>query len=169
MTETAAHGHPALTDALTGLPNRLHFDTVYRVVFKAVNRGIPVAVAAMEVDDFPDVASRDGKEAGEALVKVAADRVGRTVRGADLFARVGESRFFLLLFDCNPQGARIAADRFQETAAMDEPEVSLSIGAASTNRDEMSDPAELIRAAEDALERARAAGDGEVEVFHAAR
>lgn len=163
MAEIAAQGHPALTDALTGLPNRLHFDTVYRVVFKAVNRGIPVSVAAMEIDGFDGRLAREGQEAADAVVRAVGQRLQGTIRGADLFARAGGARFFLLLFDCNPQGARIAADRFQEQ--LYDIDATISVGVGSTVRGEMSEPDELIRAAERALERALAMGGGEVEVF----
>lgn len=156
-------GHPALTDDLTGLPNRLHFEAVYRVVFRAVNRGIPVSVAVLEVDGY--VA---GSEEGLAMVKRAGERLRPTVRGADLLARVDAARFFLLLFDCNPQGARIAADRYQEHLSIDG--ITVSVGVASTARGESPrDPRELISAAEDALARARTMGGGEVEVVLMAR
>jgi diguanylate cyclase (GGDEF)-like protein len=152
-------GHPALTDDLTGLPNRLHFDAVYRVVFRAVNRGIPVSVAVMQVDGFEEA----GQERGLGMVRTVGERLRRTVRGADLLARVGEGRFYLLLFDCNPQGGRIAADRYQEQLTADG--ITLSVGVASVARgEEPRDPGDLIATAEEALERALSLGGGEVEV-----
>ena len=163
-------GHPALTDELTGLPNRLHFETVYRVVSRAVNRGIPISVAVMEIDGFAE-AAKEGRAHADALVKRVGERLRSTVRGADLFARVGDARFFLLLFDCNPQGARIAADRYQEQLGGEADRVSISVGVASTagRGDNAMTPQELIETAERALERALALGGGEVEVFVAVR
>ena len=45
-------GHPALTDLETGLPNGLHFDTVFHIIFAFGARGIPVTVVLLEVEDL---------------------------------------------------------------------------------------------------------------------
>lgn len=163
MTESSAQAHSALTDGLTGLPNRLHFDTVYRVVSRAVNRGIPVSVAAMEIDGYDERKTREGADAADALAKVVAEALRRTVRGADLLARVDEARFYLLLFDCNPQGARVAADRFQEQL-IGVTDATLSVGVFSVNRGDQAAPEALVAGAEEALSQALALGGGEVEV-----
>ena len=51
MTEFSA-GHPALTDELTGLPNRLHFEAVYRVLFPAADRGVPLTLISARNRQF---------------------------------------------------------------------------------------------------------------------
>lgn len=166
MTDTVVHGHPALTDTLTGLPNRLHFETVYCIVIRAVDRGLPVSLAILEIDGMEKYLEARGRSGTEDLVRFVADRFRRTTRGADLLARVGDGRFFLLLFDCNPQGARIAADRFQDQLDIEEePDLSVSVGVASANRDETYQPNELITFAERALEQAQSFGPRSVELF----
>ena len=40
--------HEALTDPVTELPNRLHFDVVYGVAWEAGGRGIPVTLVRIE-------------------------------------------------------------------------------------------------------------------------
>jgi len=166
MTDTVVQGHPALTDPLTGLPNRLHFETVYRLVLRAVERGIPVSLAILEIDGLEKHTLDRGRAGADELVRFVADRFRRISRGADLLARVEEGRFFLLLFDCNTHGARIAADRFQDQLDSDEePELSVSVGVASSNREESYQADELISFAERALAQAQSLGPRSVELY----
>src|SRR5688572_1816853 len=44
--------HEALTEAVTELPNRLHFDVVYRLMWEAGGRGIPVTVIRFDLTGF---------------------------------------------------------------------------------------------------------------------
>lgn len=142
-----AMGHPSLTDPITGLANRLHFELVYNYIFEAGDRGL--AFTVMLVTCQAD---------GEDVVKAVAEAVQRTTRTSDLVAHVGGGRFVVLLLGTNLQGARIAADRVEvslESVATG----AVSFGLASYAPD-LETSTLLLDAAERALETAQAAGGG---------
>lgn len=101
LISSAERGHPVLMDPATGLPSRLHFDVVYRVVFAAGTRGFPIAVLLMEAP---------GLETREELREFAR-RLSAVTRRMDLLARFDEERFVSLLLGCNVHGGRVAAER----------------------------------------------------------
>lgn len=161
----AAGGHPALTDETTGLPNRLHFDTVYQVLFQAGDRGVPVTVALVDLDGFEEYVQEEGEGAGEELLRETGGALRSIVRLSDLPARLEGDRFAVLLMDCNLAGGRVAAERFQSVLApvLQERGVTVSIGIA-TYRDGMEEARELLDAAEGALLMAKGAGGDQVEM-----
>ncbi len=167
MTETKARvRHPALTDEQTGLPNRLHFDTVFEVLFAAGNRGIPLTLIFLEADDYLSWASGHTKdEIGHSMKKLGA-LLATTIRQSDLVARVDEARFAFVLLDCNLAGARLVADRLDVLVDpfREETGLSCSMGVAAYSRG-MNRAHELLGAAEQALRAAQARGGDEI-VFH---
>jgi len=143
--------HPALTDAQTGLANRLHFELVYRYLFLAGDRGVPFALLLLTVD-------HDAEAPGGEALRALGDTIRRATRLSDLVAHVDGHRFVVLLIGTNLPGARIAADRIEGTLrAVTRAKVSAGVASFSP---ELTDPAMLVTAAETALRKARAAGGG---------
>ncbi len=167
MNDTiGSRGHPALTDDQTGLPNRLHFDTVFGVVFATGNRGVPLTVILMEIDHFPEFAGRtDASEVGRVLRSIGAT-LGPVVRQSDLIARSDEARFALCLVDCNVAGAVLVADRIDGLLDSIRKTTGLgfSMGGAAFDVD-MERPEDLMGAAEEALRVAQSRGSNQME-FH---
>lgn len=145
-----ARSHPALTDAQTGLANRLHFELVYNYLFEAGNRGLPFTVLLVSTGvegTLPDSFARD---LGAAIQK--------TTRNSDLVSHMGGGRYVVLLLGTNLQGGRIAADRID--AALDgvaDGPVSFGLAAYS---DSFEHGDGLLRAADTALLAAEATGGG---------
>ena len=77
---------------------------------------------------------------------------------ADLVAHLGHGRYVVLLLGTNLSGARIAADRIAGALRPLSPG-RISIGLAAYDA-RMTDPAELLEAADRALLAAEAAGGG---------
>lgn len=146
-----AAGHPALTDSVTGLANRLHFELVYRYLFLAGDRGMAFAVLLLTVDGAPPAVD-------EATLRSVGEAVHRTTRVSDLVARVDDRRFAVLLIGTNLPGARIAADRI-EGALRGVSGGVVSAGVAAYTPD-LTDPASLLDAAEKARATASANGGG---------
>ena len=139
--------HPALTDAETGLANRLHFELVYGYLFEAGDRGMTFTVMLVSTGNPSRSELRDIGQA-----------VRRTTRAADLVSYVGQGRYVVLLLGTNLQGARIAADRI-EAVLRDVAPGPACFGIAGY-QPHMKDSSELLEAADAALAAAEAAGGG---------
>jgi diguanylate cyclase (GGDEF)-like protein len=159
-------GHPALTDEETGLPNRLHFDTVFEVLFATGARGVPMTVLLLEMEGLDAWAgSVDQAEVGRSIRSVGGSLVP-LVRKSDLVARTGEARFSVFLLDCNMAGAVLVADRIDGLldSVRARTKLGFSLGGATFNLD-MKRPEDLVGAAEEALKIAQARGPNQIE-FH---
>lgn len=88
----------AWQDQLTKLPNRPYFrDRLGQMLATAARSGRQVALLLFDIDGFKAVNDTLGHEAGDRLLREIAERVGRRVRQADTFARVGGDEFVILL------------------------------------------------------------------------
>lgn len=157
--------HPALTDSETELGNRLHFETVFQVVFAAGHRGIPVALILLELEGLEEWERRTPLAVVSQELREFGSLLGGSVRQVDLVARLETQRFALLLLDCNLAGGRVVADRMDAQLAgfRQRTGLGISLGVAVFSR-EMGRPDELLEAAERALARARARGRNQIEV-----
>ncbi len=84
----------ALTDPLTGLPNRRAWDA--EITHAVQGRG-PLAVAMLDIDHFKRFNDTRGHPAGDRLLREAASRWRAEMRGGDFLARLGGEEFGLLV------------------------------------------------------------------------
>jgi GGDEF domain-containing protein len=145
-----ARSHPALTDAQTGLANRLHFELVYDYLFEAGDRGMPFTVLLVSSGAEEGAPAEEIRKLGQSIEK--------TTRNSDLVSHVGSGRYVVLLLGTNLQGARIAADRI-ESALTEWTPAAISFGLAAYSSD-MKSSQDLLEAADTALLTAEAAGGG---------
>jgi diguanylate cyclase (GGDEF)-like protein/PAS domain S-box-containing protein len=90
----------ASIDSLTGLANRSAFMERLRLVFARTKHGAkPFAVLYLDLDHFKDVNDTLGHPAGDALLKIVADRLKTCVRETDMIARFGGDEFAVLQED----------------------------------------------------------------------
>jgi diguanylate cyclase (GGDEF)-like protein len=88
----------AWQDQLTKLPNRPYFrDRLGQMLAAAARSKRQVALLLFDIDGFKAVNDTLGHEAGDRLLLEIAEKVGRRVRQADTFARVGGDEFVILL------------------------------------------------------------------------
>jgi diguanylate cyclase (GGDEF)-like protein/PAS domain S-box-containing protein len=88
----------ALTDQLTGLPNRRAWeDTLDRELARAARDGLPVCVAVLDLDAFKRYNDDRGHLAGDALLSAAAEAWRTELRGGDVLARYGGDEFAALI------------------------------------------------------------------------
>jgi diguanylate cyclase (GGDEF)-like protein len=155
----------ALHDALTGLPNRTLFrDRLDQAIAHASRARSAFAVLACDLDRFKAVNDSLGHPAGDALLRVVAERMRNVLRPYDTIARLGGDEFAIVLaYLDEAREADGIADRL--IAAVSEPidldgqsvEVGVSIGVTiGTELDQ--DPDELFQRADIALYEAKAAG-----------
>jgi len=144
----------ALTDQLTGLPNRRAWDEqLGRELARARRDGGQVNVAILDLDCFKAYNDRHGHPAGDQLLKAIAHAWRDQLRGGDLLARHGGDEFTVLLPGCDHANASALIDRLR---AATPPPCSASAGLAAWNRSES--PDQLISRADRALYRAKAHG-----------
>ncbi|MEH3086929.1 MAG: sensor domain-containing diguanylate cyclase [Xylophilus ampelinus] len=160
--------HLAYNDGLTGVPNRRYFDTRLRRNFRTAQRhGRPIAVAMIDVDEFKRYNDDHGHAAGDACLRQVAGILREAVRGPeDAIARYGGEEFVMLLPDTGPDGAMRVAEAARaavHAAAIPHPasahrRVTVSVGVASLVPGPSCDPGRILKAADEALYRAKLQG-----------
>lgn len=157
----------ALSDALTGLPNKRCFgDRLAQALAHARRRSAHGALLFVDLDDFKPVNDRLGHVAGDAVLAEVAARLKSCVRVDDTVARVGGDEFAVLLEDVGAQeeAAAVAARIVAAIAAPvrvpeGEAVISCSIGITYFPADgENADT--LLRNADRAMYRAKQSGKG---------
>ncbi|MDQ3077755.1 MAG: diguanylate cyclase [Pseudomonadota bacterium] len=111
----------ALTDPLTGLPNRRGFNAVVsrRPVEAAVNRGDCIAV--LDLDHFKVINDSFGHDVGDAVLRRFATIARAMVRDRDLVARIGGEEFAIFFPDTPVDQAMLVCDRLRcEMAQMEQ-------------------------------------------------
>lgn len=154
-------------DALTGLPNRRHFEEgLEDAMARARRSGRPLALMLLDVDHFKQINDTRGHAAGDAVLKAFAQRLRSSVRVTDLVARLAGDEFTIVLEGLVwPQEARIVAQKIIDamTAPVELPDgpvsLSTSIGIAAYQGEDVS-PAELLHRADGLLYQAKRAGRG---------
>lgn len=166
----------AFYDSLTNLPNRaLFMDHLWRVLESSRRRNqYAFAVLFIDLDRFKVINDSLGHLAGDELLKEIAKRLERSMRQTDMLARLGGDEFAMLVeqVPCSADACRIA-DRiqgeFEQPFDLDGHTVfsSASIGVAMAC-DRYGEPEELLRDADVAMYKAKAAGKARYELYDAA-
>lgn len=172
----------AFHDSLTGLPNRrLLFDRFGQVLATIRRSKRHGALIFIDLDNFKPLNDQHGHEAGDQLLIEVARRLTDCVRSADTTARLGGDEFVVLLtdLDVDPALALTQAERVARNLLerLDAPyqlpdktgacrpiahRCSASLGVALFDSQCVQD--DVIRRADDAMYRAKAAGRSRVVV-----
>ncbi len=84
----------ALNDALTGLPNRVHFnDYLDRELERAQANGWTIAVLGIDLDRFKEINDLRGHDTGDKVLKTIASRLAALLQPGEFTARVGGDEF----------------------------------------------------------------------------
>lgn len=90
----------ALTDALTGLPNRSALEQhLTAALADAAQRGSQFMVLFLDLDGFKAVNDTHGHLAGDELLRQVADRLCEAVRQGDKVFRMGGDEFVIIVVD----------------------------------------------------------------------
>jgi len=153
-------------DNLTGLYNRRWFDEMYgRSFMRSQKEGTPLSLIMLDVDHFKTFNDTYGHQAGDFVLFVLGRVLKARFRPTDLLARYGGEEFAVILPNTNAEGAKLAAERVRkalEKTPLETPHgtklptVTISLGIAEKTNEH--DQASLLRDADRALYRAKAAG-----------
>ena len=163
--------HEASHDHLTGVWNRSAIlDALARERQRNVRDGASLSIAIIDLDHFKKVNDTHGHQAGDGVLREAAQRIRRAIRPYDALGRYGGEEFLVVLPGCGAAEAREIAERIRlqicATAILagdSSLELTASLGVAGAAGREIDIDA-LIRAADDALYRAKDAGRNRVEI-----
>jgi len=159
----------ALTDTLTGLPNRRAFEEAIGIEFqRSAKLGAPTSVLLIDIDHFKRVNDGFGHEAGDAALMHLADVMRAATRACDMPARLGGEEFALLLGDTGADCAIAIAERLRERVERTEVSfaekrfgLTISVGVASFCDDDKEWSAAVAKA-DEALYEAKACGRNRV-------
>jgi diguanylate cyclase (GGDEF)-like protein len=102
----------ALTDALTGLPNRRAIeDWAARQLSGAARYGFSFWVALADLDHFKTVNDTYGHDAGDTVLKAFSEILKSNSRQSDICGRIGGEEFLLVLTHTTEENAKRVIDR----------------------------------------------------------
>ena len=105
----------ALTDALTGLPNRRAVDVwASRELSAAGRHDFAFWVVMADLDLFKKVNDTYGHDAGDTVLKTFAEILKRHTRQSDICARLGGEEFLVMITHSDRTGMEIAVERIRE-------------------------------------------------------
>lgn len=100
----------ALSDPLTGLPNRRALMLELARLFSLSDRaGHPVLIAFIDLDGFKAINDTHGHEVGDLLLVAMARQLSETLRGGDMLARVGGDEFVAVGMGPIPEAQTVEA------------------------------------------------------------
>jgi len=160
----------AITDKLTGLNNRQHFDLSLQQSIKRYHRdGRTFSMLMMDIDHFKPINDELGHLAGDDAIFRAASIIQSKARESDIVCRWGGEEFTILAIDCNAQDALRLGEAIREAIRTtpffpDAPDkiitISIGITEACANDDEVS----LIARADKAMFTAKQNGRDRTEL-----
>jgi diguanylate cyclase (GGDEF)-like protein len=159
----------SISDGLTGLFNRRHFDTVYDGQWRSASRNqSPVSLLFMDIDHFKDYNDHYGHQEGDRCLQRVAEVIkGSATRAHDLAARYGGEEFVVLLPHTTLDQALIIAHRItdgiqqlaiEHAASPTHRHLTLSVGVSCMVPKGSRRPEQLLKCADTALYRAKGTG-----------
>jgi len=131
--------------------------TLAEEIALAAETETPFTLALAELDDFDGWLGNVGPDEARCLVEQTVGEVRRHLRRFDAVLRCGGHAFAILFPATDPGGGQVVAGKVRAVAATVEGGPMLSVGCASFPAD-AGTPAEVLRRAEQALEKAREEG-----------
>ncbi|CAN5336280.1 hypothetical protein BH20ACT13_BH20ACT13_03220 [soil metagenome] len=161
--------HSAVTDALTGILNRRGLEErLDHELALAQERRLPVSLLVIDCDDFKQINDRAGHEFGDALLHEIARVLVRAVPDGAEPARLGGDEFVVMLPEAGVDAAAALGARIRSVLAdgLMDAGFPLRISAGiSTYPFDGATPGALLRAADQALYLAKAAGKDRIASF----
>ena len=154
--------HAAMTDVLTGLPNRRAGMAALTRFWNASQRTTqPVAALMIDVDRFKSINDQHGHAVGDQVLQEVARAIQNSARKDDIVSRIGGEEFLLVCHNADARVALLAAERLRRMVkalriiiAGVEIQITVSIGVASREAG-MASEENMLLAADKALYAAK--------------
>ncbi len=169
----------SVRDGLTGIANRRYFDeTLAREMKRAQRSGRPLSLIMCDIDHFKAYNDNYGHQAGDDCLKYVARTLANvSKRPGDLVARYGGEEFAIILPETNLDGAQQIAKAVHQAVEQlglthhyspvaDHVTISMGVATITPDRDQAIKTSirQLIKAADEALYQAKAAGRNQIAV-----
>jgi diguanylate cyclase (GGDEF)-like protein len=163
----------ALTDPLTGLPNRRAVDRLAERELRRRDRyPSPLALGVIDVDHFKDINTRFLLPGGDHVLIALGRLLDNSRRDVDLLGRIGGEEFLFVAPETNLEGARVLGERLRTTVEQhefffknDKIPLTVSIGFAVADAGVPADYEQMKSLASEALLQAKITGRNRC-VFH---
>jgi diguanylate cyclase (GGDEF)-like protein len=162
----------ALTDALTGLPNRRAIETwATRQLSGAARHRFPFWVVMIDLDHFKNVNDAHGHDAGDMVLRKFSEILRSNTRLSDISGRIGGEEFLQVLTHADEAGVALVLERIRSQFESEkflvsgsEFVVTASFGVAGFCGEKAPEFSELITRADAALYRAKHRGRNYIEI-----
>jgi len=162
----------ALTDALTGLPNRRAIeDWAARQLSGAVRYGFSFLVVLADLDHFKTVNDTHGHDAGDTVLKRFSEILKANSRRSDICGRIGGEEFLFILTHTTQENARVVIERIRAELEATQFDfngggltVTASFGLAGFEGTQTPDFNRLVSQADAALYTAKRTGRNRIEI-----
>ncbi len=159
-----------MTDTLTELPNRRYARRRLRDEWESsVHRGEALSLVMVDIDHFKNVNDVYGHDVGDHVLRETARVLKENTRDGDVVCRFGGEEFLVINVDCPRRTALQFSERLRSAVEANhivygdfDGHVTISLGVAERTRD-CKDMDELIRAADQAVYRAKGNGRNRTE------
>ncbi len=170
-TSLEAIRYESLTDQLTSLANRKHFDqSLERAILEAKTQGTPLTLIFADIDYFKRFNDTYGHQTGDQVLRLVALALKQNVKGQDIACRFGGEEFAVILPRTPLRSARTVAEHIREAVVSKElvkrstgenlGRVTISLGVAEFRPDDSEQS--LIGRADQCLYAAKGAGRNRV-------
>ncbi|MDZ4201878.1 MAG: GGDEF domain-containing protein [Gallionella sp.] len=158
----------ALTDSLTGVPNRRALmEQAERAL--ARRNGSSLALLMIDVDHFKRINDTHGHPAGDEVLRQVSQRLLERLRGGDVLGRYGGEEFCVVAPDTDAEGARMLSESLRETVAatplaceFGDVSITVSIGISCCPTGQQCELKEMLAKADAALYSAKKGGRNQV-------
>jgi two-component system, cell cycle response regulator len=166
--------HEAHSDALTKLPNRRALDErLDKAIVHSIDSGHPFCAVMMDLDGFKIINDSYGHEVGDVVLRQVATIMEKSLRSTDFLARYGGDEWTLILPETNLTQTQVVIQKIQKglrnnpISLPDGKTTSMGLsGGIALYPHHADSAAGLIRAADEALYRAKKNSRGQFLVAH---
>jgi diguanylate cyclase (GGDEF)-like protein/PAS domain S-box-containing protein len=159
----------SITDSLTGLANRRHFDEALKTEFYRLKRsGKILSLIMLDIDYFKKFNDNYGHLAGDECLRQIGNMLNHIVgRAPDIVARYGGEEFVFILPETEEYGAKVMAERIRNAveelaiphATSDIGEyVTVSVGVVTVYTTDLASPEQVVKLVDEALYSAKKSG-----------